>query len=79
MSLGLFGDVWFLLLISLHPVTPKTFLIIDLEGYLGYLHVFLLAPLSVYDATTGGVEYYAQCCYTLGSGSQGSFIPLWVA
>uniref|UniRef100_A0A0E0MW42 Reverse transcriptase zinc-binding domain-containing protein n=1 Tax=Oryza rufipogon TaxID=4529 RepID=A0A0E0MW42_ORYRU len=45
----------------------------------GYLHVFLLAPLLVYDATTGGAGYYAQWCYTLGIGSQGSLIPLWVA
>uniref|UniRef100_A0A0E0MVI2 Uncharacterized protein n=1 Tax=Oryza rufipogon TaxID=4529 RepID=A0A0E0MVI2_ORYRU len=45
----------------------------------GYLHVFLLAPLSIYDATAGGAGYYAQYCYTLGIGSQGSFIPLWVA
>uniref|UniRef100_A0A0E0AG23 Uncharacterized protein n=1 Tax=Oryza glumipatula TaxID=40148 RepID=A0A0E0AG23_9ORYZ len=34
-----------------------------------YLHVFLLAPLLVYNATTGVTGYYAQCCYTLGIGS----------
>uniref|UniRef100_A0A0D3GMK9 Reverse transcriptase zinc-binding domain-containing protein n=1 Tax=Oryza barthii TaxID=65489 RepID=A0A0D3GMK9_9ORYZ len=45
----------------------------------GYLHVFLLAPLLVYNATTGVAGYYAQWCYTLGIGSQGSLIPLWVA
>jgi hypothetical protein len=44
-----------------------------------YLHVFLLAPLMVYNATTRGAGYYAQWCYTLGIGSQGSLIPLWVA
>uniref|UniRef100_A0A0D9YD29 Uncharacterized protein n=1 Tax=Oryza glumipatula TaxID=40148 RepID=A0A0D9YD29_9ORYZ len=46
---------------------------------LSYLHVFLLAPLLVYNATTGGARYYAQWCYTLGIVSQGSLIPLWVA
>nr|AAN64491.1 hypothetical protein [Oryza sativa Japonica Group]ABF95321.1 transposon protein, putative, unclassified [Oryza sativa Japonica Group] len=45
----------------------------------GYLYVFLLAPLLVYDATTGGARYYVQWCYTLGIGSQGSLISLWVA
>uniref|UniRef100_I1R819 Uncharacterized protein n=1 Tax=Oryza glaberrima TaxID=4538 RepID=I1R819_ORYGL len=44
-----------------------------------YLHVFLLAPLLVYNATIGGAGYYAQLCYTLGIGSQGSLILLWVA
>nr|AAT85307.1 hypothetical protein [Oryza sativa Japonica Group]ABF96307.1 hypothetical protein LOC_Os03g26850 [Oryza sativa Japonica Group] len=28
----------------------------------GYLHVFLLVPLLVYDATTGGAGYYTQWC-----------------
>uniref|UniRef100_A0A0D9ZAS1 Uncharacterized protein n=1 Tax=Oryza glumipatula TaxID=40148 RepID=A0A0D9ZAS1_9ORYZ len=44
-----------------------------------YLHVFLLALLLIYDVTTGGAGYYAQWCYTLGIGTQGSLIPLWVA
>lgn len=51
----------------------------NLEVVAGYLHVFLLAPLMVYNATTRGAGYYAQWCYTLGIGSQGSLIPLWVA
>uniref|UniRef100_A0A0D3HN57 Uncharacterized protein n=1 Tax=Oryza barthii TaxID=65489 RepID=A0A0D3HN57_9ORYZ len=46
---------------------------------LSYLHVFLLAPLLIYDATIGGAGNYVQWCYTLGIGSQGSLIPLWVA
>uniref|UniRef100_A0A0E0IHP2 Uncharacterized protein n=1 Tax=Oryza nivara TaxID=4536 RepID=A0A0E0IHP2_ORYNI len=31
----------------------------NLEVVAGYLHVFLLAPLLVYDAATGGAGYYA--------------------
>ncbi len=36
MSLSLFGDVFFAFNIP-HPVTPKTFSVIGLEGYLGSL------------------------------------------
>uniref|UniRef100_A0A0E0AGA3 Uncharacterized protein n=1 Tax=Oryza glumipatula TaxID=40148 RepID=A0A0E0AGA3_9ORYZ len=43
-----------------------------------YLHVFQLAPLLVYDIFIGTTGYYAQWCHTLGIGSQGTFIPVWM-